>query len=165
MTDQEPKWKTSDAKKHLRSLIETGEVTNDMPPREVLNLSPLFLPYEKNFAANLRSLRKTIRKDRIRAAGHAPPDWRSSAAKMFLYNLVLEGGPVEKMEPEEAVERWPILELYWTFDKEQFKNNFLNLLDTVKQEKKNVAFDEKNIRELHHLYLAQDGKDHWHNNS
>jgi hypothetical protein len=69
------------------------------------------------------------------------------------------------MEPEEAVERWPILEPYWTFDKEQFKNNFLNLLDTVKQEKKNVAFDEKNIRELHHLYLAQDGKDHWHNNS
>jgi hypothetical protein len=92
MTDQEPKWKTSDAKKHLRSLIETGEVTNDVPPREVLNLSPLFLPFKKNFAANLRSLQKTIRKDRIRAAGHAPPDWRSSAAKMFLYNLVLENG-------------------------------------------------------------------------
>lgn len=63
-----PPWLDSDAKKQLRKDILENKVTEKSKPKDVYAMHPVYKLYEyKNFSANLRSLKKKIKRDKAHA--------------------------------------------------------------------------------------------------
>lgn len=113
-------WKDSAAKEQLTNDILEGKVSLDMKPKVVFAMHPaLYAPYAKNFAANYRSLQRSIqnlhaRRDEDHAwvshdrRLHPPsnvgprgyPRWDGHAAQRYLKQDVA-AGKHEAMSPQE----------------------------------------------------------------
>lgn len=112
-------WQDSMAKKLLEKDIDEGKVTSNMLPSEVYEMHPEYKQYDKkNFGSNLRNLRKSIGKEKERAAFdraaflhdrriHPPaavtsrgyPRWCGSAAERLLIEDI-DNGRHEGIRPE-----------------------------------------------------------------
>jgi hypothetical protein len=155
MTD----WKNSDAKVHLRGLIESGAI-DGMPPREVIKLCPtMFQPFKKNFANNLRTLRNTIQREKDNIGKPQLPAWRTSEAKKDLRRLLLEDSQTRNKDPEDVHKSNPLFEQY---PLDRFKDNFKNLLESVLEDETAVKFDEEAIKKDNRLYPTQPICSHGH---
>jgi hypothetical protein len=161
-----PPWRNSTAKAHLRQLLESGTIDDNMPPREVVKMSDLFEPYKANFAKYLRSLKNTLAKEKEKQTltsnnnnrtGHnqpsaqpsaRPPPWKNSEAKAHLRTLLLEGGPIKTMNPADA---FKLSELFKPY-KARFADNFKRLRRTVQEDKEAALFDETALKNDQALY-------------
>ena len=134
-------WKDSEAKAHLRRLIETGAVTETMAPKDVFELSDLFLPYKKNFASNYRRLLKTIQSESHQNNNSDPPAWRDSDAKKELKKLLEDDvdGAWHRMDPTVLHQMSPLFSQY---PKDRFVCNLKNLKASVAENKTAIAFDQ-----------------------
>ena len=115
-------WKNCEAKKVLKSLIESDEVYMNMPEEELYELSPkLFHPYEKTrFISNVKNLKKVIKEEKRIVAfqedalskdrqsfpvrettswGYRP--WHTSEAKELLRQDVQQKTHSSSMKPSE----------------------------------------------------------------
>ena len=107
-------WKDSDAKKLLYDDLVSGDVDDEMKPKEVFMMRPEYSLYDySNFVTNLRNLRLSLRKKQESAA-------RSESA----FNNDMNVGMIDRRRPY-----WPDSEAHRTLVKD-ISSGFLDSMST-----------------------------------
>jgi hypothetical protein len=151
-------WRTSEAKKVLKQMIQDGQVTEAHAPPAVYKMNDIFKRYDPNkFKANLNNLWKSMRKrDSTNASSSTKAanlnqartevegsvylkDWRSSKTKQVLKRLIEDG---KVTASNTAKEIYAMYDGFKSYKFENFETNLQNLLKSVTADAEYGEFDQ-----------------------
>lgn len=132
-----PKWRDSEAKKILVAALLSGEVTDQMKPKDVFDMHSEYkiFKYER-FRSNLSSMRKAHREGSLQKA--KPIKWSKSEAKLLLRDDIIVGAVTDDMDANIV---YKMHEEYSPYKFANFKTNLANLRESINRNKERMKID------------------------